>query len=469
MKKTVLLVLLVLPLLALSQSKQLGKKVGKQRIATLQKVARQYKHFYCSDTTLIVYFNEKESGLMDMEGNVLLKGNYFFSPQDNSPLIMVQRDSLAGFVDHQGRGVLPLEFDAPGECACHMGRLFDGSGTYTLQKNGKYGVIDSAGNIIEPFVHDEYFILDENRKWKVFSNWLKKETYFLSRDGKKKIGPYEYIFPFSHAITVFQMDEKYGCLDTNGNVILPCQYERVHVIDDHCVALKDNEQWMLREYSNGYVQYRDTPLQQEGLDFPYWMVQEGELILCAQTNPDSKETMLGAINRKGETVIPFQYNLNELRYGKYIVLFGQENSDIYDHSGRLLKRFEYLTVFEDEDILWYDLPAFAAQKDSLWGLVDSDFNTILPFQYKELRVQDSSRAFTRLANGNNAIIDYKGNIIIEGPFNSITPVCNGIYECSTFIPDNHDWIVGYIDLWGHTTLSRKELKKARQCFKEKRR
>lgn len=475
MKRMFLLALVLVPLLVQCQSAGLSKRESKKRIEFLKEIGNKYKYFQVFDDVLLVS-NKNESIMMDMKGKILLRGNYDFIPQSNSPLIMVQKDSLAGFVDHRGRWVLPLEYDEVGECACHIGDLFDHDGIYTLCKNGKYGIIDSAGNIVEPFVHDDYVWMDRQGRLTV-AQWSEKRDmeseYILLRDRKTKIGPYESIIPFTftNSMMTFQSGGLFGCVDTNGKEIVPCRYKTGPVVlADDCVALEENGRWVLRVFTDNYTQYRDVPVQSEGISFPMWISQlSNDFFFCQQEDPEIQETRTGAIDRNGKIVIPFDHSDYYFEYGKYIILLGMENeATIYDKNGQFVKNYDEIQVNIDEDYVWFNLPIIAVREGSMWGLADNNFNQLLPYKYSSLAVIDSNRIAATLANGNNAIIDPKGNIIIEGPFNYINPIGDGIYHCFISNPDNYnEFLNGYIDRWGHSTLAREEMEKAQKWLKKR--
>ena len=131
--KTILLPLLALAITASCQTIQNCEKASRHNIAQLKKLSQQYVRSSYANGIFIGY-DKNEVTLTDLEGHVFLKGDYSVVPQDNSDLLMIMGDSLIGFMDRSGKFVLPMEYDPTGECACHIGRLFEGDGTYTLTR-----------------------------------------------------------------------------------------------------------------------------------------------------------------------------------------------------------------------------------------------------------------------------------------------------------------------------------------------
>lgn len=464
MKKTFFLILFLVPLLAMGQQPTLTKAKSKERLAKIKKLQIQFDIFDYENGCAIVRTKDIKSKLIDLDGNVLVDGSekaYYFIRQEESPLILVLDDSLAGFVNTKGEWVFPMVFSRPGECACHIGSLFHGDGCYTLQRDGKFGVIDSSGNILEPFIHDDYIWLAKNRQWILLTDDDNKTFIYSTQTQKLLGGPYDNFSISDYGLMVYIVDDLYGCVDENWNMVLPCQYEGIFVLSKDIFVLKHNGQWSIMELSSG----KRTPLNQERLEWYNFFEQQGNIFFCFQQSDTSKESYVGGIDLQGKTAIPFRYH-GTMPYGRYYLMFGSEGVDIYDQTGFMVKQFDDVYVEESEDEIWYDLPVFCVSKNNRWALADSNFNLLTPFQYVDAWTLDAQTAGVHLDNGNCAIIDLNGKIIKEMPFNYIRTVDEGLYKLSTNNPDNYrEGIEGYVDLWGNTTISRKEIKQAEEWKK----
>lgn len=466
--KTILLPLLALAITASCQTIQNCEKASRHNIAQLKKLSQQYVRSSYANGIFIGY-DKNEVTLTDLEGHVFLKGDYNVVPQDNSDLLMIMGDSLIGFMDRSGKFVLPMEYDPTGECACHIGRLFEGDGTYTLCRRGKYGVVDSAGNIIVPFVHDQPFWLGD-RRW-MFRSISSENRYVMevqSVDGKVKIGPYNNITgPFYNYFLISNDDNLMGCIDTNGNVLLDCRYEGIVNVGEGRLALKENGKWSLFHLRTGRRSYLRIP----NIEFHEWVPQHSPLIVCDTVDSNKKHHYYGAIDTNGNVVIPFLHeDMDAFYYRDYLIIqdFGGKSFVYNGYKGQLLKRFDALTVEYSEDVVSWDLPFLAVFQDSLWGIVDSNFNMVLPPTYHSLYILDRHHAVATLANGENALIDFQGHILFQGPFNDFVEIDDGLYSFNSFNPDKYtESIVGYYDRWGNSTITRKELRQARQWEKRR--
>ncbi|WP_300407284.1 WG repeat-containing protein [uncultured Psychrobacter sp.] len=186
-------------------------------------------------------------------------------------LIPVERSNKVGYVNMKGREVVPLIYDKLGESSGWARAATDGR--IVVKKGGKYGVIDTANNIIVPFSASISDIDNYKggkarvRKGQAIS-WLDKNGNTISdpspvsaknntndtnndtaavnrasfttlqadqRDGKwgfvddRNITMITYSFdavrPFSEGLAGVRIDGKWGFVNLGGELVIPFRFE----------------------------------------------------------------------------------------------------------------------------------------------------------------------------------------------------------------------------------------------------
>lgn len=138
----------------------------------------------CSDSMIKVQSGEKY-GFYNLKKNTFTSLKYTYADDYSSAkggATVVATDKLRGVVDTEDNLIIPMEYDY----IC-----IDGPDLYRLKKNGRYGIIDSKGNVIFPFRY-------------------------------RDLGKFD-----SDGITYAENDEgKYGYVDKNGNAVIGFRYLR---------------------------------------------------------------------------------------------------------------------------------------------------------------------------------------------------------------------------------------------------
>lgn len=201
---------------------------------------------------------------------------------------------------------------------------------------------------------------------------------------------------------------------------------------------------------------------------------EGDLVLVGkdiETDEDIQIINYGIVDGKGKEVVPIRYNDWYRVDGKYIAMldYTPDNYimyDIYDRQGHLVAHYQRV----DEMGLYYGvrdihISYLAVAKDSLWGVVDSNFNTVLPFRYKDARYLGYNYVRVEDADGKPSYIDLSGNVVVSGPYEELTPLTENIFSFWTGNPYAKGSIFGYVDLYGNTTASEAEMEQMRMWMK----
>ena len=207
--------------------------------------------YYCSNTQQwIIIGNNDKKGLLDKEGNVILKLLYSHIGFYINGLRSVQKDEKYGFIDSEGKEVIPCEYEWT------AGYFI---GNKVLAKRETYFIMDRQGNVVRNL---DYSLVIEHR--------FNKDWLLASSNGKE------------------------GIIDFKGDIILPFEYEEIKSIPDtELLKVRQNKLYGLLDKNLNYV----IP--------PVYTYMEDSFHegLCRV----GKEYLYGFINPKGEEVIPISY------------------------------------------------------------------------------------------------------------------------------------------------------------------
>lgn len=167
-------------------------------------------------------------GLMDLSTDILIPPLYqqfngfrqIMYTKDPNPYAMVMRDSLYGYIDRQGKEVIPCKYKHLGY-EIHNNRVF-------YQENNKYGFLDTTGKAVVAPVYDRVFdfkidvtAVQKGEKWAIINDKGKPVTEFI----------YDMIVGhtwYDQQFVVVYQNNKCGVIDKKGKLVLPIEYEAIH-------------------------------------------------------------------------------------------------------------------------------------------------------------------------------------------------------------------------------------------------
>ena len=382
-----------------------------------------------------------------------------------------------GLIDRKGKLVIPMEYNG---IAHYNGNFFNEYGlaiAYNYRINEEYpslwfeagfdyGVIDKNNNIIIPFEYDYIGqFIDGYAKAMKNGKFLTLDIY-----GNEAFYDYNFIYQFDlefingYAVVFNKFNDnefKYGLINKKYELILPCEYESVYNMhESFFIVTKDGKYSIINavtgkkilDAAQGFDFDKNTGLITVNIGEPFW----------AQTD-DGKyrhgKTKYGAINLKGETVIPFEYDLIYLfrdgvapaiKNGKFgyidaknktVVPFVSYDGDFIDvsDSGKrkaIIRGEKYYTVLDENNREIYrtyeymlnhcgDFLAFCkrdpAGKDydkgfinstgKIYGVMDKNGKIIIPIGYHSVSITADKYFLCWNSGSSYSIYDLKGNKI----------------------------------------------------------
>lgn len=299
-----------------------------------------------------------------------------------------------------------------------------------VKLDGKFGCIDRKGNLkIEPIW--DYILLDEKDK----PNLVRKDSLYgyVNRKGKILIQPqFKEAELFSEGLAAVYNGEKFGFINTNGELVIPYQYDDVFMgfnnglsdvtVNDSCGYINKNGKITIPlkyiqayPFMSEYAQvmtfdYKGILIDKLGNEYEYSEVDKSYRLWRPRNSyPGSIKTLTGKgrVNEKGDTIVPPIYKVTgNFSDHMYIVQDKNNKWGAYNDKGQL-------TVLPQYDNIWhfYEGVANFKLKDK-WGYVNKKGETVIKPSFDYAAQFYDGMAYVEL-NGKAGFINRKGQIVIS--------------------------------------------------------
>ena len=229
-----------------------------------------YKNVACSSSSGY-YLASKDFGapvaLIDSKGKPvvdLLRYQKVAADKIASGLIPVQRNNRVGYINMQGREVIPIMYDALKESggwarAASEGRII-------VKKDGNYGVINTSGKIIVPF--SSAFSDIDNYRNSIAQVRKNKATSWLDKNGNaasdpnsatidnatkvtnktdldKQVSTVQSVAKSASFTTLqpAQQDGKWGFVDERNTIMITYSFDEVRPFSEGLAAVRIEDNW----------------------------------------------------------------------------------------------------------------------------------------------------------------------------------------------------------------------------------
>lgn len=463
MKRIALAIVLLLPLLAAAQN-GISKKQSRYRLDALKRLEQTYSYIGGQHSgDLVVVRKGDLFGVVDFEGRTVIPLQYdWVAPALNGERFLLFSDTLMGIADRSGRMVVPMEYDAEDAELYTELNVSDPFryGLIVMSKGGKQGVLDTAGRTVVPMVYDEWLWLVDSNLMILggYDLQIRQSYHTLMRlDGDTVIPTQRFINWWDGNLFKVQNDkELWGICDRSGRVVVACQYDYIDYPHNGLAAVK-------KEGRTGIIDSRGReviPVAENrfGGKTPY--PQTRNLFVL------EKDGRVGAVDSLGNTVIPFEYDFNPEGSASHLVFVrGDTAYFLFDNTGRLVCTYDNIDWYPECDASGPQL-LFAVSRNGLLGLVDTAWREVAPCTYKGADFVDGRHWLMSLDEGTSCLIDEQGQMLFKGPYSYAYPFCDGIWRVGIYDRASYNKLGGYVDAYGQTTLSRKDLKEMERILTE---
>lgn len=177
---------------------------------------------------------------------------------------------LHGYLDSTGNVAVPMVYN---------GAKGVYKGLFVMQKGQKYGVVNNKGEVVADFIYDDELGYAANGLMAVAKN---RKWGYIDRSGKEVIPcMYASASSFEGNVTIARKDKLYGLIGPNNEAITPMEFD---------------------EFKFETTSYQDAGSQTGYSNAGKRLITEGGYIVV------HKGKMWGAIDPKGQVVIPFEFD-----------------------------------------------------------------------------------------------------------------------------------------------------------------
>ena len=236
-----------------------------------------------------------------------------------------------------------------------------------------------------------------------------------------------------------------GCLDLNGNTIVPVKYEGVEVASKSVVFVKENGKWLKLDVNNN----RKIPI-----DIDKFRGRDWDCLIVQYNGK------LGVIDTSGNMIVPPQYdniysfypaNYHTMQYNpdKVFVLMKDGEKEIVN-----LTRDGF---FKAQEHVQSPYDILIVEKNGKYGFVNY-LGEKIPYQYENARPKFSEGLVAVVKNHKVGFINEKGRVMIPFKFYysefifNYTELTSAIFNegMAAMVDGNGKW--GFIDKQGNTAI-----------------
>lgn len=166
--------------------------------------------------------NDGKTGLLDLQGSILLNPGYdYISPLQGDSIYVFGKEKVFGIMTKSGR---ILAQDLPLEEIFPLSEEFLG-----VKMEGRYGFIDLNGKLRIANRYDSIGKYSESyTAIKLIGKWG-----YIDKQERLKVQPrYDEAYAFMNGVAVVKKDGKYGLVNKNGQEILKTSFDSLQVLDN---------------------------------------------------------------------------------------------------------------------------------------------------------------------------------------------------------------------------------------------
>lgn len=265
-----------------------------------------------SNRIIATDYNECQMGIKDTLGNWIVKPQYVMIYEMESGDFKITDYNTEGVIDPNGRVIVPMIYYRV------WPTYWSQNAFYTVQLGKRYGVIDRSGKMIIPCRYKEIGG-NEDTTFNARVSWRK--WYIIHRDGTRFLNPERSNWrPYMIDSSLFLMEKerwflhnRYGLYDDSGNVVLRPKYFNIsskwyeHTLT---ISTRKHRGYFTTELDTLWPMIFDYyPRYRRGYWETYWFSPHlsDDGITAERINGKK-----GLINMKGDTILPFKYQLVDL-------------------------------------------------------------------------------------------------------------------------------------------------------------
>ena len=293
---------------------------------------------------------------------------------------------------------------------------------FPVYTNGKWGVIDSRGNsIIEP-TYDEYIVIpdstqaifictyDVNYEDGTYSTRVlneRNEELYTDYDHVEALENYDESnnLWYEDGILRVEQDGMAGIINTNGQLIVECQYDSIEAlkgVDNSLLTEQDGSYGIVDSIGNVIIENNYQSI--EPLSNQY---EDGYVV-------ENSDGQFGLIGYSKEVILETNYDdiKNVHSDGQYYIVREGENWEVIDREGTTYLAGDY------DDILSVNNGNVIVEDNNQYGIVSTDGTTLVEPQYDSISYTTGNN-YKVEQDGKFGVINTSGEQLIEIKYSDI--------------------------------------------------
>lgn len=405
---------------------QLGNRVGIIDSSLNIITPIEYDYISTNNTNFIKVSKEDKDGYLDSQGKVVIPAVYDkIDEKYNSAFLKVTKDNKVGLIDKRGQVIIPLLYD-------DVGYFFSEEQQQTwVERNGKMGMVNRAGKVIIPCIYDRL-------------HWIHSMPTIIAVED----GQYGLIDYYSHQIvlptnydfiqsfytagdTLLRVvkDHKIGLFSLDAKIIIPLEYDKITVSTPSVFRVEKGGTYSFMNVKDREVL---TPFYEQLTPInssiyiakqgkKYGIVSNGGNELLAASYDSiynswgriivQNNTKMGLVDidwaaQKSNWALECQYDsIFNLYYQKVGVLKGAKQALLLAQGGT--------TPFIYDQIMPLDAKLLKVRQGERWGIITDSNKIILPIKYEQISpIQYLPQYYVIQQNKKYGLINSKGQIVI---------------------------------------------------------
>ncbi|RPI17512.1 MAG: WG repeat-containing protein [Ignavibacteriae bacterium] len=386
---------------------------------------------------------------------LILSASLYCFDGDSTLLIPYRKGDRWGYANLKKEVVIPCKYDSVRAYDTYYKSYVHRSYIKSLLEvmlNGYYGYVNRKGKEVIPCVIKKPDF--KNGAVSATENGIK---VFWDSLGHKTIPKQKYdeVYGYSTGLIVVKKGSYYGCIDKNGNEVIPCINDDIELYSENDFEKAQRNNWRpvhmaaLGDHFNSYIyalfDNKGRFISSYKYEGPvnYFEISEGLIAV-------SVNCKWGFIDTLGNEVIPFHYDYAESFYNGLAQVEIDGHYGFIDHSNNIIipVKYEYAPyIFKD------DLESVNLNGKS--GMVDRNGNEIIPCKYDYVSDFFNDDILVEL-NNKYGLLNHKGEEVLPVKYdkiryyslnNLIAPKYNGKYglldtsynELMQYIYDDFPW------------------------------
>lgn len=419
------------------------------------------------EKTVLKYKQGGLYGLIDMQGNKITDNIYnsITNIDYKEGNLKVEQNGQYGVINIKGTTIIKPEYESIiADGYYDEETKYERAGFILRIKTDdgyKFGYADRKGKIILEPLYNEISRITEITGDDIFLITANNGRYGVVKNGKEvlKNDFTDINFDQNNNLLILQKDNSWGVVDLEGNNIVPIDYDNIIIGGKYINAQKGEDTLIFDASGNNidtdilsYNQVNDNYAIVIDKDNNYNIVDnagnkklnENYTYIEYLNNDEFIVTIngkTGIINGEGNTIIEVNYNaIQQIDGTNALQAVDSENNrtDIIDkdmqiHEGienaYISKETNYIKLYSETDVKYYNLDGkeitykeiapnnsiYADKKDGKWGLVDSNGNVVVNYEYDMVTEQNGNVAGVK-KDGKWQIVDTKGQLVSDNGY-----------------------------------------------------